>query len=220
MQSFILESLFQQSDRFHLQFIFISCKILPCKIGYRRLARQLRTCFMTVSQKKKITPHENYLHTFLSSYYFLIKYFLVRKSLWFHNFTTSSAKWFEVRYTRNLSREVTISTRINLYRCFISGMFSCCQHISQTSHEASVDGLMLFCQNTHFLIYIATRWLKTIDLIVTRPLIAHLSLYTRVKPTCDKKIGIMGLVVYIFNQWAFNYRTRGSWFKPPRPFDF
>ncbi len=38
-----------------------------------------------------------------------------------------------------------------------------------------------------------------IDLIVTRPLIAHLSLYTRLKPTCDKKIGIMGLA-YIFNQ--------------------
>ncbi len=37
-----------------------------------------------------------------------------------------------------------------------------------------------------------------IDLIVTRPLIAHF-LYTRLKPTCDKKIGIMGLV-YIFNQ--------------------
>ncbi len=31
----------------------------------------------------------------------------------------------------------------------------------------------------------------SIDLIVTRPLIAHLSLYTRLKPTCDKKIGIM-----------------------------
>ncbi len=46
----------------------------------------------------------------------------------------------------------------------------------------------------------------TIDLIVTKPLIVHLSLYTRLKPTCDKKIGIMGLV-YIFNQRAFNCRA-------------
>ncbi len=36
-----------------------------------------------------------------------------------------------------------------------------------------------------------------IDLIVTKPLTAHLSLYTRLKPTRDKKIGIMGLV-YIY----------------------
>ncbi len=42
-----------------------------------------------------------------------------------------------------------------------------------------------------------TKWYdseKNIGLIVTRPLIAHLSLYTRVKPTSDKEIGIMGLV--------------------------
>ncbi len=58
-----------------------------------------------------------------------------------------------------------------------------------------------------------------IDFIVTRPLIAHLSLYTRMKPTCDKKIGITGLV-YIFNQWALNYGARGPWFKPWWPFDF
>ncbi len=38
-----------------------------------------------------------------------------------------------------------------------------------------------------------------IDFIVNRPLIAHSSLYTRLKPTCDKKIGIMGLI-YIINQ--------------------
>ncbi len=38
-----------------------------------------------------------------------------------------------------------------------------------------------------------------IDLVVNRPLISHLSLYTRLKPTCDKKIELMGLV-YIFNQ--------------------
>ncbi len=49
---------------------------------------------------------------------------------------------------------------------------------------------------------------KLIDLIVTRPLIACLSLYTTLKPICNKKIGIMGLV-YIFNQWAFIYRARG-----------
>ncbi len=37
-----------------------------------------------------------------------------------------------------------------------------------------------------------------IDLIVNILLITHSSLYTRLKPTCDKKIGIMGLV-YIVN---------------------
>ncbi len=58
-----------------------------------------------------------------------------------------------------------------------------------------------------------------IDFIVTRPLVAHLSLYTRLKPACDKKIGIMGLV-YIFNQWAFNCRAKGPRFKPRRPLDF
>ncbi len=40
---------------------------------------------------------------------------------------------------------------------------------------------------------------NSIDLIVNRPLMAHLSLYTRLTPTCDKKIEIMGLV-YIINQ--------------------
>ncbi len=54
---------------------------------------------------------------------------------------------------------------------------------------------------------------QTIDLILNRPLIAHLSLYTRLKPTCHKKIGIMRLV-YTFNQWAFNCRVRDLWFKP------
>ncbi len=60
---------------------------------------QPRTCFVTVSWEK-IMLHENYLHTFRSSYYFLIKYFFARKSLWFCNFTTSSTKWFEVRDTK------------------------------------------------------------------------------------------------------------------------
>ncbi len=54
---------------------------------------------------------------------------------------------------------------------------------------------------------------KSIDLIVTRPFIIHLSLYTRLKPTCDKKTGIMGLL-YIFNQWGFNSQVRGPRFKP------
>ncbi len=58
-----------------------------------------------------------------------------------------------------------------------------------------------------------------INIIVTRPLITHLSLYTRLKPTCDKKIGIIRLV-YIFNQWAFNCRARGSRFKPRRHLNF
>ncbi len=38
-----------------------------------------------------------------------------------------------------------------------------------------------------------------IDLIVNRPLIAHLSLYTRLKPTCDEKIETM-VLVYIIRQ--------------------
>ncbi len=38
-----------------------------------------------------------------------------------------------------------------------------------------------------------------IDLKVNRPLITHLSLHTRLNPTRDKKIGIMGLV-YNINQ--------------------
>ncbi len=38
----------------------------------------------------------DYLHTFHSSYYFLVKYFLVRKSLWFRNFISpkSGYRWF------------------------------------------------------------------------------------------------------------------------------
>ncbi len=51
--------------------------------------------------------------------------------------------------------------------------------------------------------------LNIIGLVVTRPLISHLSMYNRLKPTCDKKIGIMELV-YIFNQLAFNCTARGS----------
>ncbi len=39
-----------------------------------------------------------------------------------------------------------------------------------------------------------------IDLIVSRLLIARLSLYTRLKPTFDKKIGIMGLTYIIINK--------------------
>ncbi len=61
----------------------------------------------------------------------------------------------------------------------------------------------------------------SIDLMVTRPLIAHLSLYTRLKPTCDRKIGIMGLLyVYIFSQWDFNCGVRGPSFKPWWSTDF
>ncbi len=77
--------------------------------------------------------HENYLHTLRSSYYFLIKYFFTEKSLWFHNFSTSSAKWFEAQDTRNQSREVTTATWTNLYKNFISCTFSCCERVSQTS---------------------------------------------------------------------------------------
>ncbi len=40
--------------------------------------------------------------------------------------------------------------------------------------------------------------MKIIDLIVNRSFIAHLSLYTKLKPICDKKMGIIGLV-YIIN---------------------
>ncbi len=58
-----------------------------------------------------------------------------------------------------------------------------------------------------------------IDLIVTRLRIAHLSLYTRLRPTCDKKVGIMGRV-YILNQWACNCQARGPRFKPWRPIWF
>ncbi len=54
---------------------------------------------------------------------------------------------------------------------------------------------------TNFLI---TLWQRTIDLIVNRTLIAHLSLYARLTPTCDRKISIMGLV-YIINQWTLRY---------------
>ncbi len=79
------------------------------KASYRRLMRQIRTCLMVVSREKMML-HENHQHTFCSSYYFLIKYFYVRKSLWFHNFTTSKVKWFETWDMRNLSCEVTTAT--------------------------------------------------------------------------------------------------------------
>ncbi len=59
----------------------------------------------------------------------------------------------------------------------------------------------------------------SIDLIVNRALIAHLSLCTRLKPTCNKKIEIMGLV-YIFNQCTFNCRAEGPRFKPRWPLNF
>ncbi len=55
-----------------------------------------------------------------------------------------------------------------------------------------------------------------IDFIVTIPLITHLSLYTRLKPTYYKKRRIMGLV-YIFHQWGFNCQARGPRFKPRWP---
>ncbi len=44
---------------------------------------------------------------------------------------------------RNLSREVTTATLINLYTRFISRMFSCYKHILQTSCESSVASLRL-----------------------------------------------------------------------------
>ncbi len=62
--------------------------------GYRWLARHPWTCFTAVTWEK-ITLHKNYLYTFRSSYYFLIKYFFAMKSLWFRTFTASSVKWFE-----------------------------------------------------------------------------------------------------------------------------
>ncbi len=66
----------------------------------------LGSCFVAVSQEK-ITLHENYLHTFRSSYYFLIKCFS-RKFLWFRKFIISCTKWYEARDTRNLSREAVL----------------------------------------------------------------------------------------------------------------
>ncbi len=42
-------------------------------------------------------------------------------------------------------------------------------------------------------------YIINIELIVNRPLIMHLSLYTILKRTSDKKIEIMG-IVYIINQ--------------------
>ncbi len=107
-----------------------------CRAGYRWLARQPRTCLVVVSQEK-ITLYENYLHMFHSSCYFLIKYFFVRKSFWFCNFTVNSAKRFEARATKNLSREMTTATWINLYTRFISHRFLCCKLVLRTSHESS-----------------------------------------------------------------------------------
>ncbi len=95
---------------------------------------------MAVS-REKITLHENYLHTFRCLYYFFIKYFFARKSLWFCNFTASSTKWFETRGTRNLSCEVTAAMWINFCIRFTSRMFSCCEYVSQTSRESSVTVL-------------------------------------------------------------------------------
>ncbi len=122
------------------------------KPGYRQLTRQPRTCFVAVS-REKITLHQNYLHTFCNLNYFLIKYFFVRKFLWFRNFTASRAKWFKVWYTRNLSLEVTTATWINLYICFISRMFLCCKHISQT-RESSVANFNVMRSREHLCVTI------------------------------------------------------------------
>ncbi len=74
-------------------------------------------------------------------------------------------------------------------------------------------------KNFHHLWYRLIWWLSTIDLILNRPLIAHLSLYTRLKPTCDKKIGITGLV-YIINQLSISPQSQGSEVQTPVPPSF
>ncbi len=48
------------------------------KVGYRQLTRQLQTHFVAVS-REKIMLHENYLHTFRLSYYFLLYVFFHEK---------------------------------------------------------------------------------------------------------------------------------------------
>ncbi len=79
-------------------------------------------------------------YTRFSSYYFFIKYFFARKSLWFRNFTASSMKRFEARDTKNLSCELITTIWINLYTRFISRIFSYCEHVLLTSHESSIAG--------------------------------------------------------------------------------
>ncbi len=64
--------------------------------------------------------------------------------------------------------------------------------MSETSNttdlRGSKDGMVCSLRSATFF-HAQSRYPLSIDLIVTRPLIAHLSLYARVKPTCDKKIG-------------------------------
>ncbi len=62
-----------------------------------------------------------------------------------------------------------------LWRCLTNLVSQCCQNFQTVS-----------------LVY-------SIDLIVSRPLIGHLSLYMPLKPRCDKKISLIELV-YIINQ--------------------
>ncbi len=59
--------------------------------GYRRLARQPPTHFVAVL-RENITLHEIYLHTFRSSYYFLLNIFF-RKKIPFCRETVSSISW-------------------------------------------------------------------------------------------------------------------------------
>ncbi len=89
--------------------------------------------------QEKITLHQNYLHTFHNLFYFLLDIFFLRKP--FDFIILSLLAWNgSKRKMRNLPHEVTTATWINLYTCFISSMFSCCEHVSWTSRESSVAG--------------------------------------------------------------------------------
>ncbi len=88
-----------------------------CKAGYKRLAKQLQTRFMAVSQKKK-HAHKNCLPTFRNLYYFLV-HLLPHKTI-----PLCFAKLLLLPWnTRNLFHEITLGNTRYLYTCFASRIF-------------------------------------------------------------------------------------------------
>ncbi len=129
--------------------------------------------------------------------------------MWIKNFTIGKNGIFKIRkmWAPNVGLE---STALRL-------------RVSCSTDWASGDAVGTSTTAIHFaFVYISVAYkirfcklqcYKVINLIVNKPnrplITAPLSLYTRLKPTCNNKIEIMGLD-YIFNEWALQLQSERS----------
>ncbi len=123
--------------------------------GNRRLARQSQTHFVAIL-REKITLHKNYLHTFCSSYYFLLNFFLRKNPFDFKILPLLALNSWSTRYEKSVlrsdhkpatddSQDIHEMGKICDAQNMCSGyfVFLCCimRHISHVSHLEPFRGI-------------------------------------------------------------------------------